>query len=68
MPKLVVRLHATAALWVRIQTSLKKTKWATQAKEWSTQSSLQKIYKIKRIGIGIKPGIEFLLPVKCQSG
>jgi hypothetical protein len=27
--KLVVRLLATAALWVRIQTSLKNTKWAT---------------------------------------
>ncbi len=27
--KLVVRLLATADFWVRIQTSLKKTKWAT---------------------------------------
>ncbi len=27
--KLAVRLLATAALWVRIQTSLKNTKWAT---------------------------------------
>jgi hypothetical protein len=27
--KLVAHLLATAALWVRIQTSLKNTKWAT---------------------------------------
>ncbi len=27
--KLVARLLAAAALWVRIQTSLKNTKWAT---------------------------------------
>ena len=27
--KLVARLLATAALWVRIQTSLRNTKWAT---------------------------------------
>jgi hypothetical protein len=27
--KLVARLLATAALWVRIQTSIKNTKWAT---------------------------------------
>jgi hypothetical protein len=40
MAKLVARLHATAALWVRIQTSLKKkTKLATKAKEWPTHSS-----------------------------
>jgi hypothetical protein len=26
----------TQGLWVRIQTSLKNTKWATEAKEWST--------------------------------
>jgi hypothetical protein len=32
--KLVARLLATAALWVRIQTSLQDTKWATKAKEW----------------------------------
>jgi hypothetical protein len=36
---LVSRLHATAALWVRIKTSLKNTKWAVQAKEWPTHSS-----------------------------
>jgi hypothetical protein len=30
---LVARLLATAALWIRIQTSLKNTKWATYAKE-----------------------------------
>jgi hypothetical protein len=27
--KMVARLLATAALWVRMQTSLKNTKWAT---------------------------------------
>jgi hypothetical protein len=30
--KLVARLLATAALWVRIQNSLQDTKWATKAK------------------------------------
>jgi hypothetical protein len=34
MATLVARLLATAALWVLIQTSLKNTKWAIQAKEW----------------------------------
>jgi hypothetical protein len=38
--ELVVRLLAAAALWVRIQTSLKNTKWATLEKEWPTLSSL----------------------------
>jgi hypothetical protein len=37
--KLEARLLAMAALWVRIQTSLKNTKWATQAKEWPTHPS-----------------------------
>ncbi len=40
--KLVARLPATSAHWVRIQTSLKNYKWATYAKEWSTRSSLPK--------------------------
>ncbi len=39
MVKLVALLLPTTALWVRIQTSLKITKWATEAKEWPTQSS-----------------------------
>ncbi len=47
--KLVAYLLATAALWVRIQTSLKNTNWATQAKEWPTHSSppknIQKNYR-----------------------
>ncbi len=34
--KLIARLLATAALWIRIQTSLKNTKWVTKAKEWPT--------------------------------
>jgi hypothetical protein len=38
-------LFATAALWVRIQKSLKKSKWATQATEWPTHPSPQKINK-----------------------
>jgi hypothetical protein len=29
LAKLLARMLATAALWVRIQTSLKNTKWAT---------------------------------------
>jgi hypothetical protein len=37
--KLVARLLATAALWVRILTSLKNTKSATQAKEVPTNCS-----------------------------
>jgi hypothetical protein len=45
--KLVARLLAKAALWVQIQTSLKNTKWATYAKEWTTctlarQKNIQK--------------------------
>ncbi len=39
MARLVARLLATAALWVRIQTYLKHTKWATKAKEWPKHSS-----------------------------
>ncbi len=39
MAKFLARLLATAALCVRIQTSLKNTKWATEAKEWLTHSS-----------------------------
>ncbi len=31
---MVARWLATAALWVRIQTPLKNTKWAIKAKEW----------------------------------
>jgi hypothetical protein len=37
--KLVARLFATEALWVRLQTSLENTKWATYANEWRTHSS-----------------------------
>ncbi len=37
---LVARLFAAAALWVRIQTSLKNTKRATKAKEWPTKKRL----------------------------
>ncbi len=39
----VTRLLATAALWFRIQTSLKNTKSATLAKEWPPHSSPPKI-------------------------
>jgi hypothetical protein len=35
MDQLVARLLATAALWARIQTSFKNTKWATQAKKYT---------------------------------
>ncbi len=49
MAKLVARPLATAALWVRIQTYLKNTKWATYAKEWPTHSSpLKNIQKEKK--------------------
>ncbi len=44
--KLVPSLLATVALWVRIQTSLKNTKWATKPKEWSTHSSQSKKYPV----------------------
>jgi hypothetical protein len=37
--KLLARLPATAALWVRIQTFLKNQKWTTKAKEWPAHSS-----------------------------
>ena len=43
--KLVARLFATEAHWVRLQTSLENTKWATYANEWRTHSSPEKIYK-----------------------
>ncbi len=36
MAKLAAHLLATAAPWVRIQTSLKNIKWATKAKEGPT--------------------------------
>jgi hypothetical protein len=51
--KSVARHLTTAALWVRIQTSLKNHKWATsQAKEWPTHSSAPKKYTKKRSGRG----------------
>jgi hypothetical protein len=37
-----MRLLATAALQIRIQTSAKNTKWATQGKEWLKHSSPSK--------------------------
>ncbi len=44
--KLVAHMLATAALWVRIQTSIKHTNWAPLAKERQTHSSPPKnIYK-----------------------
>ncbi len=48
MAKSVARQLATAALWVRIQTSLKNRKWATKAKEWPTHSSPPKKYSKKK--------------------
>jgi hypothetical protein len=45
--KLVARLLATAALWVRIQTSLKNTNWAKQRGAWPKHSSLPKNICIK---------------------
>jgi hypothetical protein len=40
---LVAHLLATAAVWVRIQTSFKNTKWATLAKDWLARpKSIQK--------------------------
>ncbi len=47
--KSVARQLATAVLWVRIQTSLKNHKWATQAKEWPTHSSPPKKYTKKKV-------------------
>ncbi len=44
MAKSIARQLATAALWVRIQTSLKNQKWATSAKKWPTHSSPPKKY------------------------
>jgi hypothetical protein len=40
----VAGLLATAGIRVLIQTSLKKKKWATQAKKWQTHCSPQKIW------------------------
>ena len=48
--KLVARQLATAALWVRIQTSLKDPKWATETKEVAnTLQPAINIYSTKRI-------------------
>jgi len=51
--KLVVRLLARAALWVRIQTSLKNTKWVTYAKErpiyYSPPKNIQKKLRIVQL-------------------
>jgi hypothetical protein len=44
MSKSVARELATAALWVRIQTSFKNHKCASQAKEWPTHPT-KKIMK-----------------------
>jgi hypothetical protein len=46
--KLLARQLATAAFWNRIQTSLKNTKWATEAKEWPTHSSPAKNIQQKK--------------------
>jgi hypothetical protein len=43
--KLVARLHATAAIWVRIQTSLKNIKWPTHTKNQKTKTQKQKTKK-----------------------
>jgi hypothetical protein len=40
--KLVANLFATEALWVRFQSSLENTKWATYANEWRAHSSPEK--------------------------
>jgi hypothetical protein len=45
--KLVARLFAMAALWFRIQTSLKNTKSATYAKKWPTHCNAPKKYTKK---------------------
>ncbi len=45
---MVACLLATPALWVRIQTYLKDTKWAKIAKEWPTHSSPPKNIQEKK--------------------
>jgi hypothetical protein len=50
MTKLVARLLATAAVWARVKTSLKNTKWAASAKKWPTQSSPPKNIQKNRFG------------------
>jgi hypothetical protein len=49
--KLVAHLITSAALGVRIQTSLKNTKLATQANEWPTHSSPRKNIQKKLISL-----------------
>jgi hypothetical protein len=44
----VARQLATAALWVRIETSLKYHKLATKAREWLTYSSPPNIFTKNR--------------------
>jgi hypothetical protein len=55
----VARLLATAALWVRIQTSLKNPKWATFAKEWPTHSNSPPKKYTKRIFSYTKTKVNF---------
>jgi hypothetical protein len=41
------QLGHTTVLWVRIQTPVKNTKWATEAKDWPTHNSRKKIRKLQ---------------------
>jgi hypothetical protein len=58
--KLVARLLAMAALWVRIQTSLKNTKWATYAKEYMATTLAHQISSVLRVrDVFLDPGSDF---------
>ncbi len=46
--KFVAHLFATAALWVLIQTSIKKYKMGGKGKEWQTHSRPPKKYLKKK--------------------
>jgi hypothetical protein len=61
--EMVARLLATAALWVRIQRSLKNTKWAIEAKEWATHSSPPKC--IQFFFIYFSENLRYYVGPKC---
>jgi hypothetical protein len=53
-----------SALWVRIQTSLKNHKWATQAKEWPTHSSRHKNIQQQKFN---RKRDKFTLPISLEK-
>jgi hypothetical protein len=55
--KMAARLLATAALWVRIQTSLKNTKRATHSSPPPKKKNIQKIIRAKNVYLCAETGV-----------